>query len=135
MRAWADPGVLNECFADLGLDKHPEKTFIGRVERGFDFLGYHLSLQGIRLARQTWQRFAARAARLQEQERSGSSPPGALGAYVRRFEGWARGGLPPHVLATNTSPARATPYRNSRLGTAPGLTTAPDTHRDQAYRH
>jgi len=22
------------------LEKHPDKTFIGRIERGFDFLGY-----------------------------------------------------------------------------------------------
>ena len=25
----------------LNLEKHPDKTFIGRVEKGFDFLGYH----------------------------------------------------------------------------------------------
>ena len=26
----------------LKVDKHPDNTFIGRVERGFDFLGYFL---------------------------------------------------------------------------------------------
>jgi len=30
--------VLNETFDDLGLAKQPDKTFIGRVKRGFDFL-------------------------------------------------------------------------------------------------
>ncbi len=25
----------------LGLEMHPDKTFIGRNETGFDFLGYH----------------------------------------------------------------------------------------------
>ncbi len=64
-----------------------------RAERGFDFLGYRLSPRGLAVARQTWQRFAERAARLYEQERAGRSPPGALGAYVRRWLGWAGGGM------------------------------------------
>ncbi len=24
-----------------GVEKHPDKTFIGRIEKSFDFLGYH----------------------------------------------------------------------------------------------
>ena len=32
---------LNEAFNELKLEKHPEKTFIGRIEKGSDFLGYH----------------------------------------------------------------------------------------------
>ena len=34
--------IVNETLAELWLEKSPNKTFIGRVERGFDFLGYHL---------------------------------------------------------------------------------------------
>ena len=37
--------VLNETFAELGGEQHPDKTSIGRVERGFDFLGVHFALQ------------------------------------------------------------------------------------------
>jgi hypothetical protein len=85
--------ALNETLADLGLEKHPDKTFIGRVERGFDFLGYRLSLQGLSVAKQTRERFVERAARLYERERTGKSPPGALGAYVRRWRRWVRAGL------------------------------------------
>ena len=33
---------LNEVFTALKIEKHPDKTEMGRVERGFDFLGYHL---------------------------------------------------------------------------------------------
>ena len=33
------------------------KTFIGKIEKGFDFLGYHFSPQGLRLARQTVENF------------------------------------------------------------------------------
>jgi hypothetical protein len=31
---------LNQTFTELKLEKHPDKTFIGRIEKGFDFLGY-----------------------------------------------------------------------------------------------
>jgi hypothetical protein len=31
--------VVNQMLGALGLEKHPDKTFIGRIERGFDFLG------------------------------------------------------------------------------------------------
>ena len=32
--------VLNQTFNELKLEKHPDKTLLGRTERGFDFLGY-----------------------------------------------------------------------------------------------
>jgi RNA-directed DNA polymerase len=35
--------VVNQTFDELRLEKHPEKTVIGRIEKGFDFLGYHIS--------------------------------------------------------------------------------------------
>jgi hypothetical protein len=75
------------------LDKHPDKTFIGRAVKGFDFLGYRLSPQGLSVAKPTQERFAARAARLQERERTGGASPGVLGQYVRRWQQWARAGL------------------------------------------
>jgi hypothetical protein len=56
--------VLNQTFDALGLEKHPDKTFIGRVERGFDFLGYHLAPGRLTLARATVERFVERAHRL-----------------------------------------------------------------------
>jgi retron-type reverse transcriptase len=31
--------VLNQTFSELRLEKHPDKTFIGRIDKGFDFLG------------------------------------------------------------------------------------------------
>jgi hypothetical protein len=85
--------LVNETLAELGLAKHPDKTFIGRAAKGFDFLGYRLSPQGLTVAKQTRERFVARAARLQERERSGRAPPGALGAYTRRWQRWATAGI------------------------------------------
>ena len=38
--------AVNQEMAELRVEKHPDKTFIGRISRGFDFLGYWFSLQG-----------------------------------------------------------------------------------------
>jgi hypothetical protein len=45
--------VVNEILGALGLEKHPDKTFIGRIERGFDFLGYAFSRGPLRVAQRT----------------------------------------------------------------------------------
>jgi hypothetical protein len=50
----------------------PDKTFIGRIERGFDFLGYHFTRAGLSVARKTVQYFLEKASRLYEQ---GAVPP------------------------------------------------------------
>jgi hypothetical protein len=35
------------------LEKAPDKTFIGRIEKGFDVLGYHFSPEGTTVAAAT----------------------------------------------------------------------------------
>jgi len=54
---------------------------MGRVERGFDFLGYHYSSDGLSVACVTLERFNVKAAQLYEQSRS--LPAGQQ--YLRRF--------------------------------------------------
>ena len=53
----------------LRLEKHPDETFIGRIEKGFDFLGFHFSRDGLRVAKASIRKFVERAARLYEQDR------------------------------------------------------------------
>jgi hypothetical protein len=67
--------------------------FIGRIEQGFDFLGYHFSPTGLRVAKQTISNFFEKASRLCEQERSAVLAAAALEMYVRRWVRWARNGL------------------------------------------
>lgn len=94
--------VLNQVLASLGLDKHPDKTFIGRIERGFDFLGYRFSPSGLSVAAPTMARFVVRAAQLYQQERRGRKrgtrpvlSPSRLGSYVQRWRRWVGVGCPP----------------------------------------
>jgi RNA-directed DNA polymerase len=86
--------VLSQTFNELKLEKHPEKTSIGKIERGFDFLGYHFSPKGLSLAKKTAENFLARALRLYEQKPGEPFDPSRLGEYVQRWFRWVRGGLP-----------------------------------------
>ena len=71
----------------MSLEKHLEKTFIGRIEKGSHFLGYHFSRTELTVARATLENFAARAIRLYGQE------PTRLGEYVERWLRWAQAGV------------------------------------------
>jgi RNA-directed DNA polymerase len=88
---WALRRVVQEVNAildNLRLEKHPDKTVIGRIDRGFDFLGYRFEADGLRLAAQTKQRFVERATRLYEQ----GAAPSRIGVYVRHWLTWVRAG-------------------------------------------
>ncbi len=80
--------VLNQTFDELKLEKHPDKTVIGRTEKGFDFLGYHISPEGLSLAKKTVENFISRATRLYEQEPEGGLTSHRLGVYVKRWVRW-----------------------------------------------
>jgi len=46
----------------------PSWFITGRIENGFDFLGYHFSPEGLSAAEKTIEKFLAHAVRLYEQE-------------------------------------------------------------------
>ena len=85
--------VVNQTLGALSLEKHPDKTFIGRIERGFDFLGYHFSLGGLRVAKQTIANFIEKASRLYEQKRRTGSSVSPVEVYTRRWCRWAGAGI------------------------------------------
>ena len=84
---------VNTELARLDLAQHPDKTFIGRIEKGFDFLGYHFSRHGLAVAEKTLTSFVERLTRLYEQSRNAQDRARRLGNYVRRWVGWVRSGL------------------------------------------
>ena len=85
--------VVNEELDKLTLEKHPDKTFIGKIEKGFDFLGYHFSPEGLSVAQPTLERFIEKATRLYEQEAGKPEGFPLLGLYVERWGRWAQAGL------------------------------------------
>ena len=84
--------VLNQTLAELKLEKHPDKTFIGKIEKGFDFLGYHFSPDGLSIAEKTIENFYARATQLYEQKPRGGNAS-RLELYVKRWKRWTCAGL------------------------------------------
>jgi RNA-directed DNA polymerase len=82
--------VLNETFNELSLEKHPDRTSTDRTEKGFDFLGFHFSPEGLSVAEKTIEKFLARALRLYGQGQGQPSGSPSLALYVRRWERWVR---------------------------------------------
>src|SRR5271166_1291542 len=80
--------LVNETLAELHVEQHPDKTFIGRISRGFDFLGYAFTPAGLDVAPQTVERCVERVSRLYEQDVALLH----IGAYVRRWLRWTKSG-------------------------------------------
>ncbi len=80
---------MNETLAELKLQQHPDKTFIGRVSRGFDFLGYLFTPAGLEVAPRAVERCVERVSQLYER----GANLVRIGAYVRSWQRWARSGL------------------------------------------
>lgn len=103
---------------DLDLELHPDKTTIGPIARGFDFLGYHHDPEGLRLAEVTLKRHQEKLTRLYEQ-------------YLRVLRAYrARSGIGQSTIPRReTDPARA--YLNPR----PLITSLADIdQRLEAYK-
>ena len=82
--------VVNETLAKLRVQQHPDKTFIGRTERGFAFLGYQMNEAGLTgVAPPTRKRFIERVRQRYEQD---AGQP-RIGQYVRRWLVWVKSGL------------------------------------------
>jgi hypothetical protein len=64
----AYPGAQpDQTFSELKLEKHPNKTLIGKTERGYDFLSYRFEQQRLNLSKKTITNFITKVLRLYEQ--------------------------------------------------------------------
>lgn len=106
--------LVNETLAELKLQQHPYKTFIGRISRGFDFLGYQFTPAGLEVAPRAVEHCVERVSRLYER----GVDLIHIGAYVRCWQRWAKSGLGKTgeagrvrdgLLVPVTRPRRATP--------------------------
>jgi hypothetical protein len=75
-------GVMKQLKFKLALDK----TYIGKISKGFEFLGYGFDCRGvIGLASKTIDNFINKTAKLYEQGASLDR----IGCYIMRFSTWA----------------------------------------------
>jgi RNA-directed DNA polymerase len=88
---------LNQLLNQLKVEKHPDKTYIGRTENGFDFLGYHFKGSQLTVAAKTVEKHVLRYRQLYEQlskkKATSDEMALALGQYVKRWQRWAVAGL------------------------------------------
>jgi RNA-directed DNA polymerase len=88
---------LNQILNILKVEKHPDKTYIGKIENGFDFLGYHFNGNQLTVAARTVEKHIFHYRQLYEQlriKKATSIEMGSvLGLYVTRWQRWAAAGL------------------------------------------
>ncbi len=76
-------------FVGIAFEERTDKMFIGRIGRGFVFLGYQMNAAGlVGIAPPTIKRFVERIHQLYEQDVLKH-----IGQYVRRWLIWVRSGL------------------------------------------
>ncbi len=95
--------LLNQWFNALKVEQHPDKTFIGRIDKGFDFLGYHFSRNPLQLAEITVKKHLERMHRLYEQQKIKKATSDemalVLGDYLKCWQCWCSSGLRDVTLA------------------------------------
>ena len=76
----------------LNVEIHPDKTWLGRVKTGVDFLGFRITPTSIQASTTSVSRRDAKIARLYEQ----GANKKRIGSYLRRWLGWSFIGLVCH---------------------------------------
>ena len=61
---------MHEAIAAFHFSLHPKKTFIGRVERGFDRLGFRISPDSLSRSEESVRRMEETVRRFYEQDSS-----------------------------------------------------------------
>ena len=85
----------------LKLTVHPDKRYIGKTEKGFDFLGYRFKPQKLlEPAVQSLTRLIERSRRLHEK----GADSHRLRQYVQRWVTWLHGGLQGAVTENRFNP-------------------------------
>ncbi|WP_208854226.1 reverse transcriptase/maturase family protein [Aeromonas fluvialis] len=90
--------AMNQWFTAAGLRQHPDKTFIGRITKGFDWIGYRFNADGLlAIASKTHEKHLLNLHLLYEQARrlrhSPEQTQQRVVEYCLRWQRWALAGL------------------------------------------
>jgi len=86
-------GLINNQLSQLKLSKAPDKTFIGKISKGFDFWGYRYDGATLKLAEKTLHNMTQKWQQLYEQARKKPTPEEVtlgVATCVRYFTRWLR---------------------------------------------
>jgi len=85
--------TVNQHFNQLKVGQAPDKTFIGKIERKFDFLGYRFGLPALGLAEKTITNAVNKVRQLYEQKQTAPKRAAMLDDYITRWLRWVNAGL------------------------------------------
>lgn len=80
---------MHRVLEKLQMKTHPDKTFIGRREKSFSFLGFQFCNQVLMISKASFENHQAKRLQLQEQQ----APTQRLVDYGRRWLGWFTAGV------------------------------------------
>jgi len=84
--------TVNQHFHQLKVEQAPDKTFIGKISKGWDFLGYHFDGEHLSVAAKTVEKHVLHYRQLYEQLRMKKATSievaSVLGLNVTRWQRW-----------------------------------------------
>ena len=100
--------TVNQHFHQLKVEQAPDKTFIGKISRGWDFLGYHFDGKHLTVAAKTVEKHVLHYRQLYEPLRmkktNSDEMASVLGLYVKRWQRWVAAGCHLVSVVRGTDP-------------------------------
>jgi hypothetical protein len=90
--------TVNQHFNQLKVEQAPDKTFIGRIEKGFDFLGYQFGQEKITVSKRTLQNHIRRLMQLYEQKKHLPNWKMLLDDYRQHWVTWVYSSIPSSII-------------------------------------
>jgi RNA-directed DNA polymerase len=90
--------TVNQHFSALKLKQHPDKTTLGRIANGFDFLGYQFGREKITVSKRTLENHIRRLTQLYEQKKHPPNWKMLLDDYRQHWLTWVYAGIPSSKL-------------------------------------
>ena len=114
---------LNEFFTFYGFEQHPDKTFIGKIDKGFDWMGFFFTAEGCSaVAPRAYANHVIKLRRLYEHARRDTLEQVSLrvAGYQKRWETWVRAWAPGDGLVSRRrGTAMAAEDRQTCVGPPP----------------
>jgi hypothetical protein len=90
--------TVNQHFEKRKLKQHPDKTTMGRITNGFDFLGYQFGQEKLTVSKRTLENNVRRLTQLYEQKKSHPNWMALLDDYRQHWVTWVYSGIPSSII-------------------------------------
>ena len=90
---------VNQYFEQLKLKQHPDKTIMGRITNGFDFLGYQFGDKKLTVSIRTLQNHIRRITQLYEQKKHQPTWKKLLDDNRQHCVTWVYSGRPSSIIS------------------------------------